>query len=220
MRRYLKWGWYVVLIAMGVLRLAAVPEDMERAKESVSFWEGLWIQAQSSDVFWWTGLAILGMGAFAFDVIPFFQKKWKGWFGEELEIVYDPSDPEGQFGGVGTWYRYKSNNPDEAVKAFIFRIGVKNNTRKTIYAVRGTMEGDLIEEAYPLALRFSRTRELEDNLDPGRMLLMDVLAMSPDPANWPEGQHTLIVRLNGRDTPEAIREFYFDRSRMPAMYAK
>ncbi len=134
-----------------------------------------------------------------------------------LEILYDPIDPEGRYGGVGRWYPYQSD--DEPVMAFIFRIGVQNNTRKTIYDVTGTVEGGLVDEPYPIALRFSRTREFGGNLDPGRMLLMDVFAMSqPEPANWPEGVHQLVVRVNGRDTPEAMRSFYFDKSRLPSLY--
>jgi len=137
-----------------------------------------------------------------------------------LEIVYDPADKEGQFGGVGDWYfdlGGSSNGPP--IQAFIFRVGVKNNTKKTIYNVTGTIEGEMIERSIPVALRFSRTRKLEGNIDPERMLLMDVFGMSPNPKCWPEGINQIIIRINGKDTPEAMARFYFDKSRMPAMYA-
>ena len=143
---------------------------------------------------------------------------YRAWRQEVLEIIYDPADEQGRFGGVGRWRLYMSDDPP--VEAFIFRIGVQNNTRKTICDVTGTVEGDLIDHPFPVALRFSRTLELKDNLDPGRMLLMDVIAMTRNPADWPEGAHQIIVRINGRDTPETMRRFYIDKSRMPAMYAE
>ena len=216
MRRYLKWVWYILLAAVGILRLAAVPKDFERAKEILPWWEELWLQATASDALWWIILAVLGLGALAFDIIPFLRKQLKIWQRENLEIVYDPADEQGQFGGVGLWYTYGNDEPP--LEAFIFRIGVKNNTQKTIYEVVGTVEGDLVQHAYPVALRFSRTRELEGTLHPKRMLLMDIFALHPHPDNWPDGVHTLIIRVNGRDTSEAMKRVYFDKSRMPAMY--
>lgn len=163
--------------------------------------------------------ALIGGGLVSLVVTHAAPPIYRAWKQEDLEIVYDPVDEKGQFGGVGLWHKYQTD--EEPINAYIFRIGVKNNTRKTIYDVTGTVEGDLVERGYPVALRFSRTRELESNLDPKRMLLMDIFALTPpDPNDWPDGTHTIIARVNGRDTSEAMRRFCFDKSRMPALYVE
>ena len=100
MRRYLKGGWYLLLAATGLVRIAAVPKDLERAKESLSWWEELWLQAVTSDALWWIILALLGLGAIAFDIVPFLQKQLKIWRGEHLEIIYDPMDKDGKFAAI------------------------------------------------------------------------------------------------------------------------
>ena len=162
----------------------------------------------------WTFVVIGFLSLLATHAVPPLYKSWKQ---HALEIVYDPADEQGRFGGVGKWSLYKSDEPP--IQSFVLRVGVQNNTRETINAVTGTVEGSLTGQPFPVALRFSRTLELEENLDPGRMLLMDVFGMPPDPDNWPEGVHKIIVRVNGRDTSETMRRFCIDKSRMPVMYA-
>lgn len=157
-----------------------------------------------------------GIGSLALThVAPPLYRMWKQ---SPLEIIYDPADREGRFGGVGMWYLHNSDDPP--FSAFIFRVGVKNMTRKTIYNVGGTIEGGIIPSPFPLRMRNSLTRELNTDLHPDSMILMDVFALDPRQENWsvPEGIHKIIVRVTGKDTPETMQEFLFDKSRMPAMY--
>ena len=147
-------------------------------------------------------------------MIPLYRR----WATDDLSIIFDPADQEGQFGGVGKWHVMGS--PDPPLDRYIFRVGVKNNTAKTIYDVTGTVEGEAVDQPFPVALRFSRTRELEGNLDPKRMLLMDMFALPPDQTEWMDGIHEFTVRINGRDTSEVSQEFQLDKTRMPAVYLK
>ena len=38
---------------------------------------------------------------------------YKMWKQDDLEIVYDPADEQGRFGGVGQWRRYKDEDEPE-----------------------------------------------------------------------------------------------------------
>lgn len=216
MRRFLKIGWYTVLASIAILKIAGAPESVGRAREALPVWESALSWANSHDVFWWGALGVLALGSIAFDVAPFVRRRWKGWFGDHLEILYDPKDPDSRYAMVDVWYNFNST---EGFPALILRIGVRNNTNKTIREVSGTIEGPIGDFLVPKSLRFSRTRELSGNLHPKSMELMDLMGIVEAPKDWPfpDGKHKFTVRIRGQDCDEVSQDFVMDKSKVPPL---
>lgn len=140
---------------------------------------------------------------------------------KSIEIIFEPNDPSGKFGTVDVWIRGDDDN-EEPFTAFILRIGVKNNTAKTLEDVSGTIEGDFAELFQPSRIRFTSSRKLSGSVHPGSMELMDLFALRGPPEEWviPEGVRKVIVRARAKDTEEQALELFFDKSKFPPLYRK
>ncbi|WP_316977334.1 hypothetical protein [Shumkonia mesophila] len=143
---------------------------------------------------------------------------YRSWRRKDLEIVYDPADPDGQFGGVGPWVPYGAEDDAPAVTAFVLRIGVRNNGARPMLDVAGTLEGAIVKRPHPVALRFTQTRGTTLDLDPGALAFLDVAALPANPDAWTDNVSRIVVRIGARKTEEAVKVFFIDKKRMPPMY--
>lgn len=133
-----------------------------------------------------------------------------------IEVVFDPNDTLGRFASVGVWETFDQK---QMILAFILRVGVRNNTKRTIYDVQGTIEGPFGIFMQPKTMRFSRTLKLKDDLHPESMELMDLMALIEAPQKWdiPDGVHAITIRIRAKDVAETVEKFIFDKSRVPPL---
>lgn len=141
------------------------------------------------------------------------------WRKQDLEIVYDPADADGRFGGVGPWHPYDADDETPPVTAFVLRVGVRNNGVRPILDVTATVEGTAIRRPGPAPLRFAHNHQGTIDLEPKRMVFVDVIALPTDPDAWTDTVSRLTVRVKARKTEEVARVFFLDKKRMPPMYA-
>lgn len=151
----------------------------------------------------------------AFYAAPPFLRSWRR---KDLEIVYDPADRDGRFGGVGPWVPYGAEDDAPPVAAFVLRIGVRNNGAKPMLDVCGTVEGAIVKRPQPVPLRFTQTRGQTLDLPPESMAFMDVAALPANPDAWTDTVSRIVVRVGARKTEEAVKVFFIDKKRMPPMY--
>lgn len=143
---------------------------------------------------------------------------YRSWRQKDLEIVYDPTDADGRFGGVGPWHAYGAEDDAPAVTAFVLRVGVRNNSAKPMLDVAGTVEGAIVKRPHPVSLRFTQTQERTQDLMPGAMAFIDVAALPANPDAWTDNVSRIVVRIRARKTGEAVKVFFIDKKRMPPMY--
>jgi len=143
---------------------------------------------------------------------------YRAWRRKDLEIVYDPADADGRFGGVGPWVPYGAENDAPAVAAFVLRVGVRNNGTKPMLDVCGTVEGAIVKRPHPVPLRFTQTRGQTLDLAPDSMAFMDVAALPANLDAWTDTVSRIVVRVGARKTEEAAKVFFIDKKRMPPMY--
>lgn len=143
---------------------------------------------------------------------------YRSWRQPDLEIVYDPTDADGRFGGVGPWHPYGAEDGTPPVTAFILRIGVRNNSARPMLDVAGTVEGAIVKRPRPVPLRFTRAHERTIDLMPNAMAFIDVAALPANPDAWTDNVSRIVVRVGARNAGEVARTFFIDKKRMPPMY--
>lgn len=143
---------------------------------------------------------------------------YRSWRQKDLEIVYDPTDADGRFGGVGPWRPYGAEDDTPPVTAFILRVGVRNNSARPMLDVAGTVEGAIVKRPHPVPLRFAQTHERTLDLLPGAMAFVDVAALPANPDAWTDNVSRIVVRIKARKIGEVATTFFIDKKRMPPMY--
>ena len=135
---------------------------------------------------------------------------------KEFDIIYDPHDPNGKFGVIEFFTR---DGTDANYTVYIIRVGVRNNTTKTLEDVSGTIEGSFADLFHPSRIQFSGSRKVSGSVNPGSVELMELFALKGPPADWdiPEGVHKIIVRVRAKDTQEQCLKFIFDKSKFPPL---
>ncbi|MBE0532756.1 MAG: hypothetical protein IH626_18180 [Rhodospirillales bacterium] len=151
----------------------------------------------------------------AFFVVPPFYRSWRQ---KDLEIVYDPADADGRFGGVGPWLPYEADDETPPVTAFILRVGVRNNGSRPMLDVCGTIEGAIVKRPHPVPLRFTQTHERTADLGSERMAFIDIAALPANPDEWTDNVSRIVVRIKAQQTEEVAKTFFIDKKRMPPMY--
>lgn len=132
-----------------------------------------------------------------------------------LEIVYDPMDPQGKYGGFDIW-----GSSEGPVSGYAIRIGVKNNTQKTIRRITGTVEGSVADLFIPSTLKFTRTKKFSDDVFRKSEELLDVFLLVGPPEEWklPSGEHEVTIRIRSEDADEIVEKFYLSKDRLPPFY--
>ncbi len=143
---------------------------------------------------------------------------YRSWRQKDLEIIYDPTDADGRFGGVGPWHPYGAEDDTPPITAFILRIGVRNNASRPMLDVAATIEGAIVKRPHAVPLRFTQTQERTLDLMPGAMAFIDVAALPANPDAWTDNVSRIVVRVTTRKTAEMAATFFIDKKRMPPMY--
>jgi len=156
------------------------------------------------------GLTGLGFVLLSLPLIQFGYTKMRM---PALEVLYDSSNSRGRFACIDVWQKN-----DQLIEGYAYRVGVKNNTSKTLRNVHVTVEGETAILFLPASLVFTRTKEHSIDIDPQRMELVDVfLIKGLEGTRSPTGAFNVTIVVSGSNTPSIAAKFWWDGDALPAL---